>query len=281
MMGKNSIGTLVCASIIYWSLSTAFAHELGLQVYSLRHQFEENGVDDTFKTIKSWNISALEGAGNLYGMSIYEYQQALAENELQIVSVDTNYEEVSSNPLAVVYKANFYGAKFATFYWIPHEGRFSIEHAKKAVDMLNKNGKILKRHGITLQYHPHGYELIPHKQATVLDYMLENVKHAQFQMDVFWIKNGGGDPVDYLKRYPNRWTSLHLKDRAHGTPNNSTGSQDVETNVVLGTGDVGISAVVQEARKQGIKYFFLEDESSRVLNQMPKSIEYLQSLEKQ
>lgn len=254
------------------------AHEMGLQVYSLRNQFKQDGVADTFKTIQGWNLNNLEAAGDLYGLSIYEYKNELVKHDLQVVSVDTNYEEVRDNPMAVAYKAAFYGAKYATFYWIPHEGKFSFDDAKKAVDIMNASGKILQQNGVTLQYHPHGYEFFPHEDGTLLDYMLQNVTEAEFQMDVFWIKNGGGDPVDYLQRYPGRFKTLHLKDRAHGTENTESGHQDVETNVILGEGDVGIEAVVAEAKKQGIKYFFIEDESSRVELQIPESIKYLKGL---
>jgi sugar phosphate isomerase/epimerase len=259
--------TLVGCILAGVSLAS-YAHEMGLQVYSLRNQFEQNGVSDTFSTIQDWDIQLLEGAGNLYGLTVNEFKSQLVKHNLQIVSVDTNYEEADTNPLAIAYKANFYGAKFATFYWIPHQGDFGIEHAKKTVEMMNRSGKILKEHGITLQYHPHGYELIPYKDGTILDYMVQNVTEAQFQMDVFWIRNGGGDPVE----------SLHLKDREHGTQDNNKGQQDVETNVVLGTGDVNISGVVAEAKKQGIRYYFIEDESSRVEKQVPLSIKYLKSL---
>lgn len=48
----------------------------------------------------------------------------------------------------------------------------------------------------------------------------------------------------------------------------------VDINVVLGTGDVGIATVMAEAKKQGIRYFFIEDESSRVISQVPDSIKY-------
>jgi hypothetical protein len=48
---------------------------------------------------------------------------------------------------------------------------------------------------------------------------------------------------------------------------------------VLGTGDVGISEIIREAKKLGIKYFFLEDESSSVEDQLPKSLAYLKSLQ--
>jgi len=109
--------------------------------------------------------------------------------------------------------------------------------------------------------------------------MLENVKHAAFQMDVFWMKHGGMDPTKLLQKYPGRFLSLHLKDRQKGTKNSSNGTADVESNVVLGFGDVDIASVVAEAKKQGIRYFFIEDESSRVIPQVTESIKYLKSLD--
>jgi sugar phosphate isomerase/epimerase len=104
------------------------------------------------------------------------------------------------------------------------------------------------------------------------------VTDAQFQMDVFWIKQGGADPVALLQKYPGRFVSLHLKDREPGTPDSTDGQADDDSNVVLGSGDVGIAAVLEEARRQGIRYWFIEDESSRVLEQIPLSLEYLESL---
>ena len=45
-----------------------------------------------------------------------------------------------------------------------------------------------------------------------------------------------------------------------------------------GTGDVGIAAVMKTAKKLGIKHAFIEDESSRALEQVPESLKYLRSL---
>ena len=257
----------------------SYSHEIGLQLYSLRNQMAED-LPKAIQAVDDWGIHAVEGGGNVYGYSVTEFKALLDKHHVQVVSVDTSYEEVRDNPMAVAYKAQFYGARFASFYWIPHDGSkpFSIEKAKEAVDVLNTAGAILKANGVTLQYHPHGYEFFPHEDGTILDFMLNNVTQAKFQMDVFWIKQGGQDPVDFLQRYPGKFTSLHLKDRQHGTEDTTTGKADVETNVVLGSGDVGIGAVVKEAKRQGIKYFFIEDESSRVMLQVPQSIRYLMKL---
>jgi sugar phosphate isomerase/epimerase len=103
-------------------------------------------------------------------------------------------------------------------------------------------------------------------------------REVQLELDVFWIKQAGQDPVALLKKYSNRVVMLHLKDRKKGTPNSNNGKADVESNVVLGTGDVGIADIVREARRIGIQYFFVEDESSRSLEQIPKSIRFIKSV---
>jgi sugar phosphate isomerase/epimerase len=66
-----------------------------------------------------------------------------------------------------------------------------------------------------------------------------------------------------------------LKDRKTGTPGNPFGSGDVETNVVLGTGDIDIKGIILEAKKIGTKYLIIEDESSRSVEQIPQSIDYI------
>jgi len=262
-------------------VTPAIAQEVGLQLYSLRHQMEES-LPSAFQQIREWGISSVEGGGNLYGQSVNGFKALLDEYGLDIVSVDSHYEELRDNPLALVYKAQAYGSRFATFYWTPHDNSkpFTLENAKKAVEVMNTAGKLLRQNGITLQYHPHGYELIPYKDGTLLDYILENVTEAHFQMDVFWIKQAGGDPAAMLKKYPGKFTSLHLKDRKVGTPGSSNGRADIEASVALGTGDVDIGAVMEEAKIQDIRYAFIEDESSAVLQQIPLSLKFLNELRK-
>lgn len=270
---------LIAAFVSLCATTSVFSHEIGLQLHSMRHQMEED-LPKALKQVHDWGFEVVEGGGKLYGYSVNGFKALLDEHQLDIVSVDSSFEEIRDNPMAAVYKAQSYGAKFATVYWIPHEfdKPFTIEHAKAAVDVFNTAGKILRENGITLQYHPHGYEFQPHEDGTILDYMLQNVTDATFQMDVFWIKQGGGDPTGILKKYEGKFTSLHLKDRRIGSPNSSNGAADKDTNVVLGTGDVGIASVVEEAKRQGIRYFFVEDESERVLKQVPASLLYLHGL---
>jgi sugar phosphate isomerase/epimerase len=116
--------------------------------------------------------------------------------------------------------------------------------------------------------------------STYFDYLAQNLdpKNANFEIDVYWVKSPGEDPVKVLQQYPKRFLLAHLKDRKPGTPTTMTGHDDVELNVVLGEGDIGIAAFMQAAKKAGIRHFFIEDESSRSMDQMPKSLAFLRGL---
>lgn len=253
--------------------------EIGLQLYTFRAQIPKD-VPGMLKKISDMGIRYLEGGGT-YNLSREEYKRLLQQNNLQIISYGAGFDELQKNPEAVAEKAKFFGAKYVMCSWVPHNGDvFTIDDTKKAVDVFNKAGKVMKEAGLQFMYHAHGYEFQPYEGGTFFDYMLRNMnpQYANFQMDVFWFKNSGQDPAAWLQKHPKRFLSLHLKDRQHGTPDNLTARADVETNVTLGTGDVDIAAVMKVAKKVGIKYAFIEDESSRSLEQVPQSISYLKSL---
>lgn len=256
--------------------------EIGLQLYSLRNQFKTD-VPGTLDLVEKWNIREIEGGGT-YGLSMDEFKKLLKENKLKMVSVGADYNQLKGDLQSVIDNAKAFGAKYVVVFWIPHDDDdvFTIDHIKDAVSVFTNAGKRLAENGLMLCYHPHGYEFRPHNGGTLFDYLVTNTdpKYLNFEMDVFWVKHPGQDPVALLKKYPKRFLLMHLKDRAHGTPGNQNGRADVESNVVLGTGDVGIEAVMREAKKAGVKHYFIEDESSHSVTQIPQSLAYLKSLKK-
>ncbi|NNE76844.1 MAG: sugar phosphate isomerase/epimerase [Pricia sp.] len=260
-------------------LQSSFAQEVGLQLYSLRNQFKED-VPGTLKIINDWGISKIEGGGT-YGLSMEEFKELLKENGLDVVSVGASFEDLENNTQKVIENAKTFGAKYVMCAWVPHDdNKWDLEETKHATEVFNKAGKLLKDNGLTLAYHAHGYEFRPYKNGTLFDYMAKNAKHFTFELDVYWAHHGGADPLALMKKYPSKFTLMHLKDMQHGVEGNNTGHEDVETNVVLGEGQVDIEGTVAEAKKLGIEYMFIEDESSRVVEQVPQSLEYLKSLEK-
>ena len=273
---KKTIKNLLLACLILIT-GQIHAQEIALQLYSLRNEMRED-VKGSHQLIADWGIKYIEGGGT-YGMEQDDYKKFISGLGLSVIAVGADFKLLQENPQAIIDNAKAYGAKYATCFWIPHtNGEFSIKETKEAIEVFNKAGKILKDAGITLCYHPHGYEFKPHGNGTLFDELLKNSKNYDFNMDVFWVQMGGGDPLAIMKKYPKKFPLLHLKDRAKGTPGSSDGRGDVETNVVLGTGDIDIHGLIKQAQKVGTKYLIIEDESSRSVQQIPQSVAYIKKV---
>ncbi|EAR01798.1 sugar phosphate isomerase/epimerase family protein [Maribacter sp. HTCC2170] len=276
---KNKIIVILALIVSQIGIQQLAAQEFGIQLYSLRNQFKKD-VSGSLKTISEWGLTNLEG-GDTYGLSFEEFDGLLNEFELDVVSVGASYDDLKNKSEEVLANAKRFSANFVMCPWIPHKGNeFNIENVKEAVKVFNNAGKLFKEAGITLAYHAHGYEFRPYKNDTLFDYMVENAQFFAFEMDVFWVQHGGVDPMALLNKYPEKFVLFHLKDMAKSVVGNNTGHEDVETNVVLGTGQVDIEGVVKRAREIGIaKYMFIEDECSRVMQQVPESLEFIKGIE--
>lgn len=259
------------------SLYTA---NFAVQAYTYRNYFPKDVVS-TLDIIQKLGVTEIEGSGGR--ISDDDFKKLCSDRGITIPSTGASYQDLVENPAKVVESAKTLGATYVMCAWAPHEkGNFTLEDAKRTVKDFNTAGKFLAENGLTFCYHAHGYEFQPYGNGTLLDYMIENTnpEYVSFQMDVFWVHFGGGDCVKLLKKYGDRWKLIHLKDMKPGIPKDLTGGTDVEYNVPLGTGEVDIEGIIREANKIGIKHFFIEDESSQVLSQVPQSIAYLKSLRK-
>ena len=251
---------------------------LGVQTYTFRRSIGNDPVK-VLDTIKMLGFTEIEGGGGR--MHPAEFKKLCDERGISIPSTGAGYEDLVNKIDSVVWRAKMLGAKYVMCAWIPHQNNvLTFENAKKAVEDFNRAGKILKENGLTFCYHAHGYEFQPYEDGTLLDYMFKNTnpEYVSFQMDIFWIQFGGGDPVALLKKYGNRWKMMHLKDMRKGTKKDLTGLTSVENDVTLGTGELDLPAIFKEAKKVGIKHYFIEDESSSYATQVPQSIAYLKSL---
>lgn len=255
------------------------AQEIGVQLYSFRNQIPKD-IPGTLQKIRMMGISELEGGGT-YGLPQAEFKSMIDKMGFKMISIGADFDKLQKDLPAVIAEAKAFGAEYVVCFWIPHNGNdFTLEDARIAVEVFNAAGKILKENGLSLCYHPHGYEFRPYEQETLFDYIATSVNPnwVNFEMDVFWIKHPGQDPVGLLKKYPGRFKLMHLKDRQIGTVGNQNGNADVETNVVLGKGDVGIKEIMSAAKKYGVEHYFIEDESSRSMEQVPQSLAFLRSL---
>ncbi|PRY16411.1 sugar phosphate isomerase/epimerase [Pontibacter ummariensis] len=251
-----------------------------MAAYTYRFSFPK-GVEATLDTIQALGITELEVGVNAFGLAPESLRQLLDARGMTAPSVGVGYEQIVENPEEVARVARILGAKYVQVAWIPHEkDNFTFEDAQKAVADFNRVGKVLKENGLTFNYHTHGYEMKPYKRGTLFDYIAENTdpRYVSFTMDMLWAYHGGQDPAKLLLKYPNRWTTMHLKDLKKGVKGDFTGLTPVENDVALGEGQLDVPAILKAAKKVGIKHYFIEDESPRVNTQVPRTMAYLKSL---
>ncbi len=257
-----------------------YSFPIGMQAYTYRASFPKD-VAATLDTLKALGVTELEG-GAQKGTTPEQFRKMCEERGIKIPATGGGYEQLVKDPVAAAKTANILGSKYLMCAWIPHKvkGGFTLEEAKKAVTDFNMIGKALKENGVTFCYHIHGYEFQPYEDGTLFDYIVKNTNpdYVSFELDILWAFYGGADPVALLKKYGKRFQLVHLKDLRKGVKGDLTGGTPLENDVTLGTGQIDIPGVIREAKKIGIKHYFIEDESPIWSQQVPKSIAYLKSL---
>ena len=268
-----AIGTLSSQS------KPLFPQTPGMVSYTFRRSFQID-VASTLDTLKAMGIKDMEFS-NLFGKKASEIRKMLDDRGMFCSSFGVGYPDLMTKTREVGENAKALGAKFVRVAWVPHDGLFTIEMAKKTVEAFNKTGKVLKdEFGITFCYHNHGYEFSPYENGTLMDFIIQNTnpKYVSFEIDILWTFFPGANPVELLNKYGNRFKLLHLKDLRKGVTGNLSGGTAVENDVALGTGQLDIPSILKAAKKAGIKHYYIEDESPGYAKQVPQTMLYLKSL---
>ena len=261
--------------------SKSFRGPTGLQLYSLRDMQKTQGVEATLDKAVAFGFKYVEVA-DLGKLSPADFKKQLDRRGLVPIGRHFPFDQLRDNIEGVIRDAKALELPYVGCAWIPHQGRFTAKRCREAAAVFNQAGAALARHGIKFYYHDHGYEFEPYESGTLFDLLVRETdpKTVFFQMDVLWTVFPGQDPAGLLDKYPHRWLLMHLKDLRKGVPTGSLSGGTVLTNdVTLGTGQVQWPALLAAAQKAGVKYYFIEDESPSVLQQIPKSLKFLESVE--
>lgn len=259
--------------------SKDFKGPVGLQLYSLRAEFTAHGAPPTLKKVKDYGFQIVETAGT-YNLPADKFKGLLDEAGLKPVSGHFPFEKYRDDVESIAKDAKALGLEYAGCAWIPHKDTFDEAEAKAAIDVFNKAGEALKKHGIKFFYHIHGYEFQKHGDNTLMDLIMKETKPdaVAFEMDVYWVVHPGEDPVKWLNKYGKRWQLMHIKDKRKDVAGSMDGKSDVKNDVTVGTGQMDWSAILKAAQKAGVKYYFIEDESPVVNDQLAPSLKYLETV---
>jgi len=251
---------------------------IGLQLWSLRAMSKDPAA--MFKLTRAMGITHVETAG-LYGATPEQFAAALKAADLRATSMHVGLDEFKNNPQGVIAAAKALGVKYVGTAWYPHQGAFTEADARKAIADFNAIGKTMKDAGLQFFYHDHGYEPVKYGNETLLDLIIRETDPnlVKFEEDVLWTYLPGVDPAALLRKYPGRFKLMHIKDMKPGVPRGSlSGGLPDSLQAVIGQGQVNWPEVMKAAKATGVEYYYLEDETTDPVNNIPPSINYLERI---
>ena len=133
-------------------------------------------------------------------------------------------------------------------------GMKTMQDFIEAAKLYNTIGEKCRDKGIQLCYHNHSFEFDKYNGKFGLDILLEESEKEllHFELDTYWIRYAGFDPVDWIKKYSGRCPLIHLKDMK------SIKSKEEMLQTEVGNGVMNISSIVSCARETGVKWQIVE-----------------------
>lgn len=262
-----------------------YRKNIGLQLYTLRNEIKA----DTAATIKAVAAAGYK-QGEMYGFpncgpmiaAAKDSGLELHSSHFEWDSVVNPKDDAQSDFLKILDKAKEAGLKHLVIPYLAEGNRRTLDDWKKTAANMNKAAAKAKEAGIQLAYHNHNFEFEPKEGGKRgYDILVEEFSpDMKFEVDVFWVKTAGVDPVELLKKLKGRVSQVHLKDLKAGIamPTYSTGVP-ADAFKELGNGIIPVEPILAAAKEAGVAHCHVEqDQSPAPLKSIQQSIDYLRKL---
>ncbi len=237
---------------------SASKKRIGLQLYSLREDVSDLGIQKVLEIVAQMGYTNLETAGyndgKIYGIAPAEFKKMVDDLGMRVTSAhlgrnlsDNRNEDMNWWNKAVEAHAAA-GMKYMIMPSSPLGGEgATMDNVKKYGEYFNEIGLITAGASMTFGYHNHDFEFKSKINGTpIYDLLVENTSpdHVIFENDVYWTQVGGYNPVDYMKKYPKRIKVLHIKDEK----------------AIGASGTMDFKAIFDQAYANGVKDWYVEVE---------------------
>ena len=130
-------------------------------------------------------------------------------------------------------------------------GNDTLEDYERAAEVFNEVGRRCNNAGIKFCYHNHNWEFKDFGGTTGIVKLYESTDPQLVYacVDTYWVKHGGDDPAEFLKRYANRVAYLHFKDM---NPDGSFGE--------VGHGILDWSAIMGAVEEIDVEWLMVEQD---------------------
>lgn len=218
--------------------------KLGVQLYSLRNQIKELGVEEVLKMVAKAGYSCVEFAG-FYGLTPKEMKALLDKYHLEGISAHIKIDEI----IPQLDYIDEIGIKSVYIPWM--SGDDLKNNMDALVEQIKTVKKELDKRGVVFGYHNHDQEY--KNGEDLIKQLLDKTEGFYSEIDTYWVKMAGLDPVEKMKEYGDRLKCLHIKEL-------KTVGVKTDPNPVVGEGCVGFKEIFDLGNKMGIQLAILEVE---------------------
>ena len=243
--------------------------QIALQLYTVR-RLAADDLAGTLRAVAAAGYRAVELAG-LPETPPGELARLLDEASLRVVAAHEGIERLRDDLSAVTDRLAEVACPRVIVPWMPEENRRTADDVRRFAAELGGFAGPLAERGMRLGYHNHAFEFEPFNGTTVWDILLAELPpEVELELDVYWAKIGGRDPVAVIRATPERIRLLHMKDLAAGAePHDAPAGQ----------GTLPFPDIVEAARSAGVDWFVVEqDEPDDALDDIERAFRYLDGL---
>ena len=228
--------------------------KLSIQLYTVRDLVAKDFAG-TVKQLAGIGYPAVElaGFGNL--KTAAEVRKALDDAKVESSGMHASIDLLEKDLSKVLDDAETVGTRNVICPWLPEDRRKDAAGWKKSAKDLNTIGYECHQRGVVFCYHNHSFEFQKFDGKTGLDILFENSEPhlVKSELDVYWVKHGGGDPVEYISKLGERVQLLHLKDMAAGPEKKFA---------PVGTGILDFKGILDAAKKAQTQYGAVEQDQT-------------------
>lgn len=225
--------------------------QIGIQLYTVRQALDTD-FEGTLRRLAGIGYREVEFAWNRGG-SPQATRDLLRATGLTAPATHLTIDDFGSNWDATVSAARTLGIEYLVLAWIDADQRQTLDDYRRWAARFNEYGAAAKEAGFRFAYHNHAADLRPLDGQVPYDILLDETDRTSvaFEMDIYWVLEGGGDPLAYFGRWPGRFPLLHIKGRTAGG-----------TMVDVGAGSVDWAAIFAHARQAGVRHSFVEHDDA-------------------
>ncbi|MFH1370464.1 MAG: sugar phosphate isomerase/epimerase [Planctomycetota bacterium] len=224
---------------------------IGLQLWTVRTECAKD-FPGTIAAVAKMGYDGVEFAG-YYERSAQDVRKMLDDNGLKCCGTHTHLDTLMGDNLAKTIEFNkVIGNKYLIVPWLDPKTHTTKESWLEVANVLNELAEKVKPEGMVVGYHAHAGDFKPIDGERPWDILFDNTsKDVTMQIDTANTMMGGADPVAYLKKYPGRSLTIHIKEYS---PTNKK--------ALIGEGDVNWKEVFALCESTGgTQWYIIEEES--------------------